>query len=368
MNHLTNVYSIVPRLPPAIDGVGDYALNLARQLRKDFNIQTHFIVGNPTWSGESEIEGFAVSQIRDRTANKLVEILSSDRSCSIVLHYSGYGYAQRGCPVWLIDGLQRWKSSFPNRSLVTMFHELYASGAPWTSSFWLSPLQKNLVARLARLSDRGWASQQQTTELLSQLTSDKLCPITSLPVFSNISESSKIDSLVKRSQKMIIFGTYGRRLPIYQNSTHILNQIVRDLDIREILDIGKPLSLHLKQVGNVSIISLGEQPALKINSYLQESIVGIIDYPTMLLAKSTIFATYCAYGILPVVVGSNNFNHSEMEIDGLIAGKHYWLSTTQSNSLNMEIAQTIADNAYNWYKEHNLSVHAQTFASLLSGC
>ena len=66
MNHLTNVYSIVPRVPPAIDGVGDYALNLARQLRKDFNIQTHFIIGNPIWSGASKIEGFPISHICDR--------------------------------------------------------------------------------------------------------------------------------------------------------------------------------------------------------------------------------------------------------------------------------------------------------------
>ncbi len=79
MNHLTNVYSIVPRLPPAIDGVGDYALNLARQLRKDFNIQTHFIVGNPTWSGASEIKGFPVTHICDRNLDKLVEMLNCDR-------------------------------------------------------------------------------------------------------------------------------------------------------------------------------------------------------------------------------------------------------------------------------------------------
>jgi len=47
-----NIIQIVPRLPPVIDGVGDYALNLARQLPKDFNIQTHFIVGSSTWKGQ----------------------------------------------------------------------------------------------------------------------------------------------------------------------------------------------------------------------------------------------------------------------------------------------------------------------------
>jgi hypothetical protein len=39
------IHQIIPRLPPAIDGVGDYALSLARQLRHDYDIDTHFIIG-----------------------------------------------------------------------------------------------------------------------------------------------------------------------------------------------------------------------------------------------------------------------------------------------------------------------------------
>ncbi|MFM6307537.1 MAG: glycosyltransferase family 1 protein, partial [Dolichospermum sp.] len=109
MSNLTTIIAIVPRLPPAIDGVGDYALNLARQLRKEFNIHTHFIVGNSTWKGASEIEGFTVSQITDNSASTLVTLLSSnDKYSSILLHYVGYGYAQRGCPVWLVQGLEHW--------------------------------------------------------------------------------------------------------------------------------------------------------------------------------------------------------------------------------------------------------------------
>jgi hypothetical protein len=54
-----NILQIVPRLPPAIDGVGDYALNLARQLRQDFSIHTHFLVCDPNWNGKTELEGFS---------------------------------------------------------------------------------------------------------------------------------------------------------------------------------------------------------------------------------------------------------------------------------------------------------------------
>lgn len=86
VNYLTHVTSIVPRLPPAIDGVGDYALNLARQLRKDFNIQTHFIVGDTTSTSSAEIEGFSVSQVSDRSPDALVNLLSSDRRQHWDLH------------------------------------------------------------------------------------------------------------------------------------------------------------------------------------------------------------------------------------------------------------------------------------------
>jgi hypothetical protein len=365
MSNLATVIAIVPRLPPAIDGVGDYALNLARQLRKDFNIHTHFIVGNSTWQGAAEIEGFTISQITDNSANILVNVLSNYHSSSpVLLHYVGYGYAKRGCPVWLVDGLQRWKGLYPKSNLVTMFHEISASGPPWTSAFWLSSLQKDLAARLTKLSDHGWTSMEQTSKLLEKITHSQHCPIFRLPVFSTIGECEidQVSPLSKRQQKLVIFGTYGRRLPIYQNSLHILRQIVRDLEIKEILDIGKPLTLSLKEIDDVPIVTLGEQPSSNIYSILQSSIAGVIDYPAAFLAKSTILAAYCTCGTLPIVLGTDNVAG---EIDGLIAGKHYWLPTPQPHSLNMEIAQDISSNAYNWYQDHNLSVHAKTLITLL---
>ena len=44
------IVSIVPRLPPLIDGLGGYALHLAHRL-KEFDIETHFIVGDPSCRG-----------------------------------------------------------------------------------------------------------------------------------------------------------------------------------------------------------------------------------------------------------------------------------------------------------------------------
>ncbi|MEH2411350.1 glycosyltransferase family 1 protein [Nostoc sp.] len=362
------VTSIVPRLPPAIDGVGDYALNLARQLRKDFNIKTHFIVGDTTWTGAAEIEGFVVSQVsvgvagrRHRSPDALLNLLSTDRSSSILLHYVGYGYAQRGCPVWLVDGLQRWKSLFPKRSLVTMFHEISASGPPWTSAFWLSSLQRNLAARLAQMSDRCITSKQLYAEIIANISRGKHHEIPFLPVFSNIGEPDKVLPLLERQQRLVVFGGIANRARVYRESQAVLEYVCQRLNIQEIWDVGTPTGVNLSLITKVPILEIGQQSAEKVSNILADSVAAFSDYHPDFLAKSTIFASYCAHRVLPI-----NAKGSVSVVDGIEPGKHYWVPNPQENELgNDGEMQAIADNAYYWYQTHNLSVHIQIFAKYL---
>ncbi|OYQ63516.1 hypothetical protein B9G53_16610 [Pseudanabaena sp. SR411] len=360
MSDLITVISIVSRLPPAIDGVGDYALNLARQLRKDFNMQTHFIVGNPEWNGESEIEGFPVSQVIENSVNNLVELLSSDRFSSVLLHYVGYGYAKRGCPFWLVDGLQRWKSLYPQRSLITMFHEIYASGLPWQSSFWLSPLQKNLATRLARLSDRIVTSKQSYADILEKLSNGKRTQINSLPVFSNIGEPEQVRPLSDRQKQLVVFGGVAKRLRVYQKSQASLEYVCQSLDIQEILDLGTPTGKTPKLIGNVPILELGQQPAEKISAIMADAIAGFLNYNPDFLGKSTIFAAYCAHGLLPINAQENNSLTDEIK-----AGEHYWVPN-KSELKDVKIMQAIANNACYWYSDHSLSAQSKAFFNILN--
>jgi len=363
VNHLTNVYSVVPRLPPAIDGVGDYALNLARQLRKDFNIQTHFIVGNPTWSGKSEIEGFSVDRVIDSDAEQLTNLLSGDRPYPVLLHYVGYGYAKRGCPIWLVDGLQRWKSLYPQRSLTTMFHELYASSnLPWTSTFWLSPLQKNLVARLAKLSDRCITSMQSYARSLQNLVPTRNLEVSSLPVFSNIGELDYVSPLLERTRRLVTFGHKNSRIQIYGDYLTDLQEICESLDIEEIYDVGNPTGLVLSHIGNIPVIEKGITESSEISNILKDSIVGFLKFPPPAhLGKSTIFAAYCSHGLIPCMVSA-----STTSIDGLEVDKHYFSTSNTNSRLSLKSAQEIANNAYNWYELHNLSHQAINFVDNLN--
>jgi len=356
------IIQIVPKLLPAINGVGDYALNLARQLQKDFGIQTHFVIGDSTWSGETRLEGFPISQVRKHNGSALLSLLPSDRAATVLLHYVGYGYAKRGCPVWLVNGLQRWRTASTNRFLVTMFHELYAFGPPWTSSFWLSPLQRNLAVRLVRLSNRSLTSLKGYADILYKFSRGKQTDIPTLPVFSNIGEPTQVPPLAKRPRRLAVFGRRGNRQRVYQDSLAELSHTCKLLGIKEIWDIGLPTGLTLPTVNSVPVVEMGQHSDKQISSILLNSLAGFLNYDTDRLAKSTIFAAYCAHGVLPV-----SPRRSALSVDGLEAGKHYWTPDNQTTGLkNLTEMQAIANNAYRWYQTHNLLVQTETFAAYLA--
>ncbi len=362
MKSITKITAIVPRLPPVIDGLGDYGLCLARQLRQDFGLETEFLVGDPTWTIADTIEDFAVNTLEVRSRQALLELLpqESQSGTILLLHYVGYGYARRGCPLWLVEGLERWRQAGGNRYLMTMFHEIYAFGPIWTSQFWTSPLQRNLAVRLARLSDICLTNKQGYAEIISKFSQGKHSHIPTLPVFSNVGEPENLSLLIKRSRSLVVFGGSGPRSRVYQRGRLALQRTCYELDIREILDIGSDLGFEIEPVNGISVTSLGVKSATEISSILSTAMVGFFDYPMEFLAKSGIFAAYCAHKLLPVGLWYEGQN-----VDGLVAGKHYWLGDRHLGKMNLDTAQIVADNAYIWYQTHQLSVHACTFAERL---
>ncbi len=360
---MKTLVQIVPRLPPSIDGVGDYALNLAQQLRKDFGITTHFIVCDPSWAKSSQIEGFSVSQISAHSADSLLLLLpkGTKPTAAVLLHYVGYGYAKRGCPVWLVDGLQRWRNTNANQTLLTMFHELYAFGLPWTSSFWLSSLQRCLAVRLAQISDRCLTSLKEYAKTLCELSHDKQANVSVIPVFSNIGEPARLSPLAQRCRRLVVFGGQRHRRKVYQKFLTELGNAAQFLGIKEIWDIGPPTGLTLPRTNSVPITEMGKCSPTEISDILLNSLAGFLSYNPNRLAKSGIFAAYCAHGVLPV-----SSQYSQLIIDGIEPKKHYWISGHHPAEFKDQTElQTIADNAHQWYQSHNLSIHAKTFACYL---
>ncbi|MCC5637247.1 glycosyltransferase family 1 protein [Nostoc sp. CHAB 5844] len=355
------IIQIVPQMHPATSGVGDYAIALARQLHQDFGIITSFIVGDPNWNGATEVEYFPIRKVGNRSPKALISALEeiADSSISIVIHYVGYGYATRGCPFWLVDGLRQWQTRESKAILVTMFHELYAAGySIWSSAFWTEPLQKYLIARLVSISDRVITNKPEYGKILKELCPGKNQHIPILPVFSNVGEPETILPLAERKQRLVVFGGAGNRFNVYQQSISALKRVCRELNIQEIIDIGPPINQSIPKINDLTVVELGQQPAEKVSEILQNSWVGFFYYPLDFLTRSTIFAAYCAHGVIPV--GTSYYAWGK-EQDGLEENKHYWIVDNQNDRLSLSMGTIIAKNAYKWYQEHNLVTQAKCF-------
>lgn len=360
---MTHAIQVVPRLPPSVDGVGDYALNLALQLRKDCGIETHFVVGDDTWSGPGRLEEFTISKVADRSRDSLLRLLprAGGSAVPILLHYVGYGYEKRGCPRWLVEGLRRWVGEDGGGVLLTMFHEVYARGPVWSSSFWLSPAQRKLAAALARISRASFTSRSAYAEIIRRMSRKPGASVSVLPVFSNVGEPELLPPpLAERRRRLVVFGGRGQRQRVFGKSLRALERVCRAMEIGEVFDIGQHVGHDVVRLGEATVTSTGRLAADEISRLLADAVAGFFHYPTDYLSKSTIFAAYCAHRMIPVVDAE-----VEKQADELKDGLHFWTASRGGDDWDLAQGQEVADRAYHWYQGHALPRQAQTFADFI---
>lgn len=341
---------LVPGFRPDVNGVGDYALLLASRLRERFGIESAFLVAKPAWRGAHSAEGFALSALRSRQPGCLVEAgISPDTP--VILHYVPHGYAPRGCPVWLLRALRQAAPS-----LVTIFHETYATAGPSSSQFWLSPLQQHLGARLVRMSRACLTSTQIQAGVLRRWgASDARLRVS--PVPSNVGEPDECLAWAQRRSRLILFG--GKRRRIYADATTALERLQEALNLEEIIDIGPLVPDRPDAVGAAPVRALGPLEPEEIAHWFNSSRYGVVDYPHPFLGKSGVFAAYCAYGITTVNLG----RHAGVT-DGLEPGVH----TLGPEDLPLEAtrAAAVAAAAHAWYRERGSSRLARCINEALS--
>jgi hypothetical protein len=139
-----------------------------------------------------------------------------------------------------------------------------------------------------------------------------------------------------------------------------LNRVCRELKIDEIWDIGRKTDFDPATVINLPVTLCGEMSSEKVSEILLDSVAGMIDYPAEMLAKSTVFAAFCAHRMLPLVAGYGR----PKTADGLHAGAHYHLIDAAGEVDHLS-AQRIANTALDWYQTHNLAIQTQRLAAHL---
>lgn len=348
---------IVPRLR-AYDGVSDYARLLALRLRDSHGVSTTFLSADG--SREGGAQGVEVHPLSERSPAAFATALASaktDETSEVLLHYVGYGYARRGAPLWLARAVSGTRRAL-NYRLGVIFHELYATGRPWNSSFWLSGVQRVIARRLAREAAWSLATREASRRWLMQDRALGGKSIAVLPMCSTVGEPSGEPSA--KTAQLVVWGGRAAKDAIYGEHWHAIRQACRNLEVTQIVDIGAEASTYPRD--GVPIERRGALPAEHVSRILSDARFGLLLYPASFLAKSTIYAAFSAHRVVSLLIDGAGTT----SLDGPEQGRHFLaLSSVVAGKVGNDALRELAQHAHAWYLEHDSAQHAERVRRML---
>jgi hypothetical protein len=226
-----------------LGGIADYAAILGAALDERGISQTYIVGGHAASEHRTRIcANFPSAVVLDCLSPRdLLRSLAALEAKTLIVHYSGYGYAPRGGPLWLAEGLEQWKNLRKCLRLIVMFHETWASGLPWQSSFWVSWIQRYCVARIARLADAVVTNTSFYRSRLQPFVRHDT-EIQTQPIFSNVGEPEHVPPFEERDPICVLFGRGGTRRRTYERF--------------------RPHFERLRMLGTERLIEIGSEPEL----------------------------------------------------------------------------------------------------------
>jgi hypothetical protein len=332
------ILQIVPRLPGENDGVGEYAHILAQRLSDLCQGKTVFA-----------------------TADSALTQKNFDH---VILHYVNYGYQKRGVPFALLSILHEIRARCRGRFL-TIFHELYASGPPWKSAFWLRPLQMQIAKSIALISDAAIVSSETLLRMLRRLAPETTVSIH--PVLSNFGEPRLSgDQLANRDpHRWVICGGTALVERSLRSFRAIVDRIPDDVALRELFVVGGKANDKIRALivdllhhtanspwrANIRAEYLPEIDAAEASQILSSCSFAWLDYfhrrnvPTDIILKSSVFAALCAHGVITIF--SQKPRAITVEGDALSA--HFFVDPPHCELPALAEQAHVATEIYNWY-------------------
>jgi hypothetical protein len=354
---------VVPRRTTEPNGVTDYALTLAGAIRTYRHANSVFLSGTPSvLPVEDDWKTVCVPRRHAQTLADTVQLLSAETNArAVFLHYSGYGYQKRGVPFWLVQGLRIWRRHAGPVPLLTIFHELYATGRPWHSAFWLCLLQKQIARSILNLSSAAITPTDLYRMRLSEWRDGAASKITAMPVCSNVGEPGCGLAPCARTATAVVFGLAGvedRLFGVYRSE---IERIISALGIENIFDVGPRLSSMPRTLAGAPVISKGVLPQGAVSELLQRARFGFVAYPLDFIGKSGVFAAYAAHGVVPIVL-----SEKQGSFDGLQPWRHFLDALRLETRPGAKHLASIQRNLFTWYTSHSLKVQADFLVNSLS--
>lgn len=314
------------------------------------------LVADENWPEGGQPVGWDVRRLR--RGHETWADLVDQPPMGVVLQYSGYGYAKRGTPVWLTRTMKSLKQRAPKVPLITMFHEVAATGPITTSAFWLRPLQVHVAKRLRDLSDVVLTNCEANAQRLSKGDSIHR-ELAIQPVISNFGESATTVPWDRRVRRIVVFNSnFGSRAPeisFWQELSLAVAQ-TRSMGVMMIgrpVDVPTDLKFPVEQPG---VLAAGS-----VASILQQSAFGYVVHGPRLPGKSGIFAAFAANGLVPLIP-----TELEKLQDGLVGGLTYHPFKAKTFAASADtFFEKIQRNVWEWYAPHSLAATAKLYIRLL---
>lgn len=348
---------ITPELPPTVGGVADYTAILTNRLVEEFGDKVEPVLVHAGRSSSSRIQSTSsvVDLAGECSANALSETIEklatqSETRSVVLLEYSGYGYAKRGTPIWIVQALRRVCGD-EGVPLVTIFHETNASGPIWSSAMWLSPVQSLIARYIVRLSEGVMTTHPTVADQLQEFGRGQV-PVQMSPAFSNVGEPAERPLIEERPNHAVIFGGTTMKGALYGRYSDLLKTCLKFWGVERLMDVG-PTGSYTPITSRATVEIHGVLPAERIQELLLNARWGILHYPAAYATKSGVMGSYMAHGLVPVVVAPGT------QEGLLVPHEHYIPVSSVSEELPpVNEAKSVGEVAAKWYSEHGHSRRA----------
>jgi hypothetical protein len=347
-NDAAAVLQIVPHVSNNPDGVTDYALNLAKALLTQYRLKTVFAAAKP--SQISEKEGFEIAPFADAGALPA-------KPSHLMLHYVNYGYQKRGLPFSLLPPLRALRASCRGRFLV-IFHELFASGPPWKSEFWVQPLQKKIARDIARLADARLVSSESMRQSLEELAPGLNAVVHPVPSAFGEPVIDPAQLRERDNHRWLICGGTDLLERSLRSFLRIAGVIPASIAPRNLAVVGGRENSKVRQMlKTLADIQWEYHPAVSpetASQILSTCAFAWLDYFTTgtanpdLLLKSSSFANLCAHAV--VCVTPRALSAISLKND-LLPGP-FAIAHSQVKMPSWNERADIAGAIYDWYHRH----------------
>lgn len=258
----------------------------------------------------------------------------------------------------LADALEKVREDGRFR-IASYFHEISASGPLWTSAFWHAGRQKKAVRRIADVSNLLVTNIGANARLLAREMGRKTPnSIRVLAVLAASGESAAPIPVERRTRTLAIFGLPASRRRAY-NELATLPGLLREVGIEEIIDIGANLDVP-QELHGIRVNRRGELGVMELAEEISRAMFGFVSYTAICLGKSSIFATYCAQGTIPLIA-----KPFDGEVDGLRDGVQVLSPATARRAVKSGLDRC-SHEVWKWYAGHSVHVHAEVYARWLS--